>query len=93
MGMQLKCRVTDAKYYPSQHSIVLALEEWETKRPVKAAQLTSSQFTFRDGMDVDYEMEKTAHLFKTCGKPIYINNDGPDPEPSIIAPDNWTGLL
>ena len=91
MQRKIKCRILDAKYFEEQRSIALSLEEWETHRPVKTAQISASSFTF-GGKDVNTEMNRLAELYKRFKYPISIIEDTPDPEPetsNIELPEPW----
>ena len=89
MPKKIKARCIDAKYYPDQRSIVLVLEDWESHRPVKTAQISSSAFTF-GGRDVDKEMEKLAYLYKNLKYPINVVEGEPDIDPgNIELPEPW----
>jgi hypothetical protein len=85
-------RVMDAKYVREEHSIVVILEDPETKRCTKPIQISSSQFTFRPDQDVDDEMLKTAALLKKYPHPISLVFEGDDSTgPAGLSPAALNG--
>ena len=65
-------QVLQAKYYPSQKSIVVVVRDIESNREVKPVQIHASSFSFPDPNKIDEEMEKTAGLMLKCRFPIRI---------------------
>ena len=78
--VSFKGRVVDAKYFPSEKSIVVVMEDFETKKKTKPMQISSSSFKFRPDQDVDDEMFKTAALLKKFPHPITLVFDGEVPK-------------
>ncbi len=91
MSKYVKARCLDARYYPEKKSIALILEDWETHRPIKTAQIPASAFSFNE-KDVDQEMYRTAELYKKFKYPIKVIEADPDPAPitsDIELPEPW----
>jgi len=92
----VKGKVVDAKYVREEKSILVVLEDIETKKCSKPIQISSSQFSFRPDQDIDDEMLKTAALLKKYPHPISLvfdddgSTEGPVvpvrfPEPPIMS--------
>lgn len=78
--VSFKGRVVDAKYFPQEKSIVVVMEDFETKKKTKPMQISASSFSFRPDQDVDDEMHKTAALLKKYRHPITLVFDGEVPK-------------
>jgi hypothetical protein len=74
MSKTIYGKIREAKYYPTQKSIALIIEDLESGRQLRPAQIHASSFTFPDPSQkkIDEEMEKTADLMKKCKFPIRI---------------------
>ena len=75
-------KVVESRYYPSEKSIAIVLEDYENKKRTKPMQISASAFHFRPDQDIDKEMEKTANLFKKFPHPVTLVFD-PDGNISI----------